>query len=849
MASFSNFKSTLISASTTAAGIELGGTGGVEGYADVNALPENPSLGALALVTGTNKLYVYNGSAWFNIAIVNQAPTAISGNLANYVLAADGTPTVVTLVSTDPEGLPLTWSATTSGDSQVGTLTQADNVFTITPSTDQADIGTLSLTFSVTDGNNTETSVSSFILSFLSPLWRETLLSIGTSSTDGLNNSTFIDRSTNARTITPVGTPIQTAFNPYLDNWSYHFPDGSNKYLSLGPNEDFNFGQDDFTVECYYYHESKATNDVDRRYLIQTEDTAWNGYKWVLYTTFDSNVPTFFTYADYAANSSTPMLTGVTVFEVDKWYHIALVRSGNEFSMYINGKLDARSTRYNGFVGDATTPVILGGGTGQTNRTLAGRIFDFRIVKGTAVYTGGTSVGDLVFTPSIEKLENISGTVLLTARSNRFIDESSSSHSVGGAGSVIVTPFTPLAQESEYDVGDNKGSLYSPSVGAGRVSFTTGSSLVTGDFTIEGWFYLDSTGAASSYGTVINNGGTHASALALSYGDQGLYHRIYIGTLQRPSTSFTNGWMISTNKYALENRWTHIAIVRDTGKIYLYLNGVKQYFAEWISRSYVHEYITNNSALDANFLVGGWHGSTSDVKFTDSAVYTANFTPPTSPVSPTNADTYLPMDNPGIFDKTSKHSLTLIGDVSTSTTQTKYADTAIYFDGTGDVIRTDLNEIYNVGTNDFTVEFWVNPSSWTSSDWDTIFATGQGGNFGGLLIGKSDTEQFVIRQYGTATRVSTGTLPSVNTWTHVACVRSSGTSTIYYNGTSIASASDTSNYNTTTPYAHIGNSDSTTYAHYFNGYVENLQFLPIAKYTTNFTSPNRTQGRTYQAES
>ena len=139
-------------------------------YANSTDLPTaEVTTGAMAYVSANNKLYMWNGSAWFNIAIVNQAPTAITGNQATYVLATDGTPTIVTLVSTDPEGLPLTWSSSTSGDTQVGTLSQTDNVFTITPSTNEANIGTLSVTFSVTDGNNTETSVSSFTLEFLSP--------------------------------------------------------------------------------------------------------------------------------------------------------------------------------------------------------------------------------------------------------------------------------------------------------------------------------------------------------------------------------------------------------------------------------------------------------------------------------------------------------------------------------------------------------------------------------------------------------------------------------------------------------------------------------------------------------
>jgi hypothetical protein len=78
---------------------------GTTAYANTTDLPTSEvTTGAMAYVSANNKLYMWNGTAWFNIAIVNQAPTAITGNQATYVLATDGTPTVVTLVSTDPEG-------------------------------------------------------------------------------------------------------------------------------------------------------------------------------------------------------------------------------------------------------------------------------------------------------------------------------------------------------------------------------------------------------------------------------------------------------------------------------------------------------------------------------------------------------------------------------------------------------------------------------------------------------------------------------------------------------------------------------------------------------------------------
>ena len=63
----------------------------------------------------------------------------------------------------------MTWSYAVSSGSlgSTATVSQADNVFTITPSTDTANVGTFSLTFSVTDGiNGVVSAVSSFTLQF-----------------------------------------------------------------------------------------------------------------------------------------------------------------------------------------------------------------------------------------------------------------------------------------------------------------------------------------------------------------------------------------------------------------------------------------------------------------------------------------------------------------------------------------------------------------------------------------------------------------------------------------------------------------------------------------------------------
>ena len=128
------------------------------------------SAGQTALVTALNKMFVYTGTGWFLIATVtNSSPTDITGVNAAYSLASDGTATTITAVSTDPEGFALTWSyaVTTGSLGSTATVSQADNVFTITPSTTEADAGTFSITFSVTDGvTGAVSAVSAFTLVF-----------------------------------------------------------------------------------------------------------------------------------------------------------------------------------------------------------------------------------------------------------------------------------------------------------------------------------------------------------------------------------------------------------------------------------------------------------------------------------------------------------------------------------------------------------------------------------------------------------------------------------------------------------------------------------------------------------
>ena len=135
----------------------------VTNFSDMAAIA-NPVTGEQVLVTSTNKLFIYTGVGWYLIAtMVNESPTAITGVNSTYALEGGTAATVITAISSDPEGFPLTWSSSvTSGSLNGCTVSNVENVFTVTPhATNEANF---TLTISATDGIGYATFASVFDL-------------------------------------------------------------------------------------------------------------------------------------------------------------------------------------------------------------------------------------------------------------------------------------------------------------------------------------------------------------------------------------------------------------------------------------------------------------------------------------------------------------------------------------------------------------------------------------------------------------------------------------------------------------------------------------------------------------
>ena len=407
------------------------------------------SSGDQALVTANNNLYIYNGSGWYKIATVNnQSPSAITGVNGTYELAMDGSPTTITAVSTDPEGFPLTWSYSTTGLGSIATITNTDGVFTITPSTVEANAGTFTLTISATDGTNGAVNASSNItLEFIILITNSKYTSMLMSANGTGNNSSIVDSNTqvSAKTINIVGSPVQGSSSPYRHGgYAFENVTANNARMNVAHNSTL---PNEFTIEFY----AKFTQ------LTSSQTVVNNGHNlgdvisvWTNSTGAGSGMQ-----LQIATGSQTRVHTGSSGSNnfypvIGTWYHFAVVRDSSHLvHFYVDG---VSKGSFSTMVEIASTNMMFGGSTyGSYGHEMS--FAGIRIVKDTAIYTSN-------FTPPTEHLTDVTGTLaLINSKNGAEIDESSNNAAITftGTGQKFV-PSGPF-DNVEYDPTLHGGSI------------------------------------------------------------------------------------------------------------------------------------------------------------------------------------------------------------------------------------------------------------------------------------------------------------------------------------------------------------------------------------------------------
>ena len=606
--------------------------------------------------------------------------------------------------------------------------------------------------------------------------------------TDSQQNLTYLDSSSNNFAITKFGVAahVQGTFSPFAKeegNWSAYF-DGTGDYLSNASAAAANFGTGDFTFECWVYFTNMA---LDNYYQVFTTSNSTGGFQ-IYKNAGSSNIV-------WDINSTSTNLIATNIV-ANRWYHIAVTRSGSTVRTFLDGVLTYTYT--NSFNFTITGAYIGAFPTGVSY--FPGYISNLRIVKGTAVYTSE-------FTPSTEPLTAISGTSLLTCQSNRFKDNSTNNFTITANGDARVTPFAPFNPSSSYSVVNNIGSSFE---GVLQAASSTAFGFGSGNFTIEFWIY-----------TVIATWGADARVVDFgnASGNLNLTVRGGLGVVNETVSHLIQNSGVYPDRY----QWNHIAFTRSGTTLRIFKNGVQVATTTSSVGNASGSLIFNSN--------GNYVNDFRIVKGT--ALYTSNFTPPTQPLTNiAGTSVLLKMSNSGILDASRQTNVVPTGNIPVSSNIFKYSK-SMYFDGEGGdylSVPSNTSAFYNLSTGDFTIETWCyQPNINSGTRVLSALSPYSTGNSGYAFYLNAGYAAWFVN--GSNRIVSTNPV-TASEWTHVAVVRSSGITKMYFNGVQTGSSyTDGTNYSGT---FYVG---SDTTQHYL-GYMEDFRVTRYARYTENFTPPS-----------
>ena len=800
------------------------------------SLPPNTTLTANGFIYGSTSAesnsntysFVVNAKDAQNQDTTRSFSLTINVDTVTWATPADGSTITavantalsnVTLSATSASGYNLSYSANTLPPG----LTLSGNTIFGTPTT----LGSTTTQFTATTSttNRSATRTVYWVISVAGDTYFKLTSLLLSANTSGQAKTFNTDASLNNINITPVADARASVRNPYQIGYYSNYFDGNFDYLNNTTTTAFGFGTGDFTVESWVM--ITGTGTTNGYTICDFRD----GVSAVVRPALITNASLVLQY--YTYNSA--KITGPTLLS-NRWYHVALSRVSGLTRLFVDG-VQVGSTYTDTTDYGTTNRVVIGNvgdNPGSYNASMLGYISNFRVLKGTGRYVTN-------FTPSVTPLTPIANTVLLTCQSERLRDSGPNNFTLTKGGDVNAVPGNPFT--TVYDYGTTYYSTHFDGTGdyltaPSNAVFTLG----TGDFTIEAWIY-----PTNSSGTQ----GVLACADTGSAGDLTFFYNLTSGKVTLNAYGATAA--VSTASVAV-NTWTHVAFVRSSGSLKTFLNGT----------------LDNTVAFTGNFtktafVVGRSYSTLNQEYFTGQisnirvikgqALYTTTFTPSTTPLTTTsqgataaNVSILTCQDSTLIDNSTNAFTITSNGQAQPqpvspfTTTNYTTASTTIptygsgYFDGTGDYLTVPSGPAYAFGTGDFTIESWVYLTAYNTTYGSQIFGGHNYGISADMILIINTTGKLYFQISGSTSGAITSTSSvSLNTWTHVAIVRSSGTVTPYINGvnagggasytTSIASAINPA----------IGSSTNGNNGASLTGYISNLRVAKgTALYKANF---------------
>jgi hypothetical protein len=640
----------------------------------------------------------------------------------------------------------------------------------------------------------------------------------------------FRDASTNAFAITRNGDVTVDGFGPFVEPTTTRgsgFFDGNGDSLVVPPNPQTYLSSDSFTIEAWVYPNANNGIIVGRRASV-----AARGFFLGFGGSGELANKFYFWAGDTDFNTWNVQLNSADTYPLNQWCHVAATRnSSNVFTLWINGVSQASATASFAIADDTSNLQI--GIIDTAGSPFNGYISNLRIIKGTALYT-------TAFTPPAVPLTAVANTSLLTLQNNQshnnsqFLDSSTENFPISRSGNTTQGTFSPYSPSGWSNFFDGNGDFLSAGNNAAL-------NLSGGDFTVEAWIYLTALPALN----VDNNRVACILTYSSSTTNQGYsFSADLTGNTFAIQSIGSANWARASFTFALAT-WYHVAATRSGSTDRLFVNG------QLLTLN--ANAFPNNSSATGTLKIGAerlfanynhdFPGYISNVRIVKgTAVYTANFTPSTQPLTAIAGTSLLTCaDNRFIDDSANNFSLTRNGDVRVTNfspfrAQTPTPNTySAFFDGSGDDLSVPTNAAFTYGTGDFCIEGWFYFTGGVGgSGYSYLFA--QGASTGAASLGLYIQDGVYKVWNGSAVITSAASFVQ-GSWVHLAVTRSGTTMRLFVNGVQSGSATNSSNITTgTTLGISIGRWAELPDTNYITGYVSNFRVIKgTAVYTSNFT--------------
>lgn len=633
----------------------------------------------------------------------------------------------------------------------------------------------------------------------------------------------FSDSSGKGHVLNNSGATI-TGSQYVFNNASAYFNGSS--YVTVPNNSDFNLGSIDFTID-FWVNFSSTVGSIDLISKYHGSNSALQDW-----TISVSGGNLNFVYHD---GTSVQAFSSAFSPSTGTWYHIAVVRDDTNLRLFVNGLMIGTHNIGSSTIRHTAVDMLLGVRSGLSNY-LNGYLDEVRIYRKVAVWNEN-------FIPpnAAQHGLEIEDVLLLHLSESTLIDSSRSTHSITNNNVTVSSAQSKFGGSSAYF---NGTSSYLSIADSDDWDFSSG------DFTIDCWIYPT---AAESFNTSIIG---YVSGTGDTWPDLGwtLHLRTTSGIVRFQASNNGSAGVTLLDSVGILNAWHHVAVVRASGTTYLFIDGI-------LKDSTATSWLCKDGGWSLKLGIGYdpnnyYTGYLDEVRVTKGvARWTQNFIPEIEAypgfLTPNvvRDETKLLCHFDGLNGSTnfydygkSKHTITRNGsNMDIRTDQSKFGGSSAYFNGTDDYLSIADSDDWNFGSGDFTIDCWLRISSIDSFTRACIFTQ--------YVNASNYFEFYYYADYGLILYATSGGIAafnvqgttasfSLNTWYHVAAVRSGSTFRLFVNGIDVTSSGGTDSDpspNISAP-VHVGLSQGTVY---FHGHIDELRVTKgQALFEGNFTPAN-----------